>query len=123
MMKEQNAKEILLSILDAGRVPLIWRTIRMADKWLAIASVTNGHDTCAEITVATYSFPNIRIKVYRDGYESEFIAKSADLSAVVEDAAEFIANRIRFRLITFADIFGEVADEVDDLTYELYAER
>jgi hypothetical protein len=120
-MMEQNAKEILLKLLDG--VPLIWRTIIKADRWLAIASVTNGHDTWAEITVATYSFPNIHIKVYRDDYESEFIAKSEDLSAVVEDAAEFIANRIRFRLITFADIFDEVSDEVDDSTYELYSER
>jgi hypothetical protein len=119
-MMEQNAKEILLSLLDEARVPLIWRTVSSdSDSWSAFATVT-GEDSRAQIFVKTYDTPEINIVVHPFGHE--FVAVAPDLRTVVDRAAEFVRRWVKWRLITFKDLFPDIADEVDDYTYAEFAD-
>jgi len=115
-MMEQNAKEILLVLLDEARVPLIWRTISHADSLSAFATVT-GENSRADIRVATYARPEISIRIHPN--EHEFIAIADDLRTVIDNAVEFIRRWVQWKLITLKDIFGEIEDEVEDDTREL----
>jgi hypothetical protein len=117
-MMEQNAKEILLSLLDEARVPLIWRTLSDADALSAFATVTGEHSQ-AHIFVKTYDRPEISIRIHPN--EHEFIAIADDLRTVIDNAAEFIRRWVRWRLITLKDLFPDIADEVEDYTYAEFA--
>jgi hypothetical protein len=114
-MMEQNAKEILLALLDEARVPLIWRTISHADALSAFATVT-GENSRAHIFVKTYDRPEINIRIVPYGHE--FVAiTDGDLRTVLDRAVEFVSRWVQFRLITLKDIFGDIADEVEDFLY------
>jgi hypothetical protein len=117
-MMEQNAKEILLALLDEARVPLIWRTLSDADALSAFATVTGEHSQ-AHIFVKTYDRPEINIRIVP--YEHEFVAVTDDLRTVVDRAAEFIRRWVKWRLITLKDLFPDIADEVEDYTYAEFA--
>jgi hypothetical protein len=119
MMMEQNAKEILLSLLDEARVPLIWRTVSSdSDSWSAFATVAGEHSQ-AHIFVKTYDRPEISIRIHPNGHE--FIAIADDLRTVIDNAVEFLRRWVRWRLITLKDIFGDIADEVEDSLYVEFA--
>lgn len=117
-MKEQNAKEILLALLDEARVPLIWRTLSDADDLSAFATVT-GEESRAHIFVKTYDIPEISILIRPFGHE--FVAIANDLSEVIDRAAEFIRRWVKWRLITLRDLFPDIADEVEDGVYAEFA--
>jgi hypothetical protein len=117
-MMEQNAKEILLALLDEARVPLIWRTLWDADALSALATVTGEHSQ-AHIFVKTYDRPEISIRIHPNGHE--FIAIADDLRTVIDNAVEFLRRWVRWRLITLKDIFGDIADEVEDSLYVEFA--
>jgi hypothetical protein len=117
-MMEQNAKEILLTLMDEARVPLIWRTLWDADALSALATVTGEHSQ-AHIFVKTYDRPEISIRIHPNGHE--FIAIADDLRTVIDNAVEFLRRWVRWRLITLKDIFGDIADEVEDSLYVEFA--
>ena len=117
-MMEQNAKEILLALLDEARVPLIWRTLSDADALSAFATVTGEHSQ-ARIFVKTYDRPEISIRIHPN--EHEFIAIADDLRTVIDNAVEFLRRWVKWRLITLKDIFGDIADEVEDSLYAEFA--
>ena len=117
-MMEQNAKEILLALLDEAKVPLIWRTLSGADALSAFATVTGEHSQ-AHIFVKTYDRPEISISIHPFGHE--FVAIANDLSTVIDRAAEFIRRWVKWRLITLKDLFPDIADEVEDGVYVEFA--
>ena len=112
-MMEQNAKEILLELLNEARVPLIWRTISHADSLSAFATVT-GENSRAHIFVKTYDRPEIYIHIYPGWHE--FVGIADDLRTVIDRAAEFIHRWVKWRLITLKDIF-DIVDEAEDYLY------